>query len=236
MKYLVEIILKNLTGYVPVLVSIIATPKRTILKLVTNETDKLNKALFFVGITIAIGFAFQAPLLYIGQDFLTVTGSMLAFKILAILAFSGVILMTFRLVRGKGNYETTLCAYLYLISPLYLLLVVLYVISIGIISTHDPDLALSWRSGQALSEEQIQELISAAPLMVISFTFLWLFQLLSPIIWFGICWGVFRKIHQVSLVRSTLAFLITIVIWFVFLVLNTLIMKGLYGGAIPSIL
>lgn len=69
MKDLIEIILKGLAGYVPVLVSVVSTPKRSILKLIIDESDKLNKALIFCGITIAIGFAFQAPLLLVGQDF-----------------------------------------------------------------------------------------------------------------------------------------------------------------------
>ena len=68
MKDLIEIILKNLVGYIPVLVSVISKPKRSILTLIANETDKLSKALIFVGITLAIGFAFQAPFLQKGQD------------------------------------------------------------------------------------------------------------------------------------------------------------------------
>lgn len=55
--------------------------------------------------------------------------SVLAFKIVAILAFSAVTWGIFRMLSGKGDYETTLSAYLYVISLLYLLLLVLNLIS-----------------------------------------------------------------------------------------------------------
>ena len=89
---------------------------------------------------------------------MTIAGSMLALKIFAILTFAGVILLAFKLVGGKGDYECTLCAGLIIFSPVYLFLFVTHVISIGIISTHDPELAIIWRSGQSLKAEQIQAL------------------------------------------------------------------------------
>jgi hypothetical protein len=235
MKDLIEIILKGIAGYVPVLVSVVTTPKRSILKLITNEPEKLNKALIFGGLTIAIGFAFQAPLLPTDKDFVTVAGSMLALKIVAILTFAGLTLWIFRIVGGKGDYETTLCACLYIISPVYLFLIVTHVISIGLISTHDPEFAIIWRSGQSLKAEQIQEFVSLAPLTAIGLFLLWLFRLLISIIWFLICWGTYRTIHQVSLARSILAYLITTVMWYVYWVLTVLIMKGLHSGALSPI-
>ena len=235
MKDLVEIILKGLVGYLPVLVSVICTPKRSILKLITNAPDKLNKALTFCGISIAIGFVFQAPLLQTGQDFVTIAGSMLALKIFAILTFAGVIILGFKLVGGKGDYETTLCAGLYIISPVYLFLVVTHVISIGIMSTHDPELATIWRSGQSLTPEQIQNFISLAPVSAISLILLRLFQFLISIIWFLICWGTYRIIHEVSLTRSTLVYLIATLMWYVYWALTVLIMRGLHNGVLSPI-
>jgi len=235
MKDLIEIILKGIAGYLPVLVSVVSTPKRSVLKLIIDEPDRLNKALIFCGITIAIGFAFQAPLLTAGQDFMTVAGSMLAIKIFALLTFAGLILLVFRIVGGKGDYETTLCACLYIVSPVYLFLIVTSVISIGIISTHDPEMASIWRSGQVLTLEQIQEFVSSAPLKTIGLLFLRLSQFLISFIWFLICWGTYRTINQVSWARSTLAYLITTVIWYAYWWLTVLIMKGLHGGVLSPL-
>jgi hypothetical protein len=235
MKDLIEIILKGLAGYVPVLVSVVSTPKRSILKLIIDESDKLNKALIFCGITIAIGFVFQAPLLLADQDFVTVAGSMFALKIIAILTFAGLILLVFRIVGGNSDYETTLCACLYIISPVYLFLIVTNLISIGIISNHDPEMAKIWRSGQSLTSEQIQEFVSIAPLMTICLLFLRLLQFLISFIWFLICWGTYRTINQVSWTRSTIAYLITTIMWYAYWWLTVLIMKGLHGGVLSPL-
>ncbi len=235
MKDLVEFILKGLRGYLPVLVSVVGTPKRSILKLITNEPDKLNKALIFCGISIAIGFVFQAPLLKAGQDFVIIAGSMLALKIFALLTFAGVILLGFKLVGGKGDFETTLCAGLYIISPVYLFLIITHVISIGILSTYDPELATIWRSGQSLTPAQLQNFINAAPLSAVSLIVLRLFQFLISIIWFIICWGTYRIIHQVSLARSVLVYFIATFTWYVYWALTVVMMRGLHNGALSPI-
>lgn len=234
MKDLIEIILKNLVGYIPVLASVVSTPKRSILKLIADENDKLSKALIFVGITLAIGFAFQAPFLRKEQDFTTIVGSMIAFKIFAMLTFPGFILLVFRMFGGKGNYENTLCAYLYLCCPLYLFCLVLDVTIFGIISAHDPELAYAWRY-VGISNQQIQEIINVSTLTGLSYLLLTLILVLSQFIWLVICWGIFRNIHQVSRFRSTIAFLITAVAWWEFGKLCLLIIKGLHGGKVPPI-
>jgi hypothetical protein len=168
-----------------------------------------------------------------GQDFVTVAGSMLVFKILSILLFSGIIMMAFRLFGGTGNYENTLCAYLYIVSPLYLFLLLLYILNIGIFSTYDENMAINWQAGDGLTHEQIMNYVDVVPIMAIITFFIWLLEILSPIVWFLVCWGAFRAIHQVLLVRSTLSFLLTLLIWPFFLMLNIFIIKGLYKGSMP---
>jgi hypothetical protein len=234
MKELIGIILKNLATYIPVLVSVASKPKRSILELISSETEKLSKALIFVGITLAIGFAFQAPFLQKGQDFTTIVGSMIAFKIFAMLTFPGFILLVFRVLGGKGNYENTLCAYLYLCCPLYLFLLGLDVTIFGIISAHDPELAKAWRY-VGISNQQIQEIINVSTLTGLSYLLLTLILVLSQFIWLVICWGIFRNIHQVSWFRSTIAFLITAAAWWGFSRLCILVIKGLHGGKVPPI-
>jgi len=231
MKELVEYILKGLTGYVPLLVSIIATPKRTISKLTTSEPDRLNKALTFAGFTIALAFVFQAPLVPDGQDFVKIAGSLLVLKIVAYLTFSGLMVAAFRLVGGKGNYLTTLCACLFITSPVYLFQIFTHVVSLGIISTHDPGLATIWNTNLSLTEQQIHEFFKRAPGAAIAFSVTLMIQFLSSVIWFLICWGAYRNIHQVSRIRSAFVYLITTVLWYSYWWLTVLAMKGLHGGA-----
>ncbi len=235
MKDLIEFILTGLTRYVPLLVSIIATPKRTISKLITSEADNLSNAMFFAGITIALAFVFQSPLLPDGKDIVTVAGSLLVLKIIAYLTFAGLMLLAFRLVGGKGNYITTLCACLYITSPVYLLQVFTHVVCLGLVSTHDPELATIWNLHLSLNEHQIQELFRLSPGVAIAFTVTLLLQNLIIIIWFLICWGVYRNIHQVSLIKSVCVYLITTVLWYSYWWLTVLAMKGLHGGALSPI-
>jgi hypothetical protein len=235
MKDLIDIILKNLTGYLPILVSLISTPKQSILTLTADEAERLKKALLFVVITIAIGFALQAPLVKISENFITHAGSMLALKILAFISFSGVIMLAFRLVGGTANYEITLSAYLYIISPLYLILVMLRLISIGIASTHDPEFSRSMFIDQNITSEQYRNFFDISPVAAISSTLISLFQFPIIIIWFALCWGSLRKIHQVSFIRSFLAYLITMILLHLFMILMVFVLKGLYIGGGPAI-
>jgi hypothetical protein len=235
MKDLIEIILKGLAAYLPVLVSIVATPRQSIRKLINDEPEVLNRALSFCGLTLAIGFALQAPLAQSEQSFTTFAGSLLALRIIAVVTFAGFIVMFFRLVGGKGDYQSTLCACLYITSPVYLFLVVTSLIMLGIITHYDPGVAATWRSGQPLSEEQLQAFVHGAPTLAIGFLFLMLLQLLISIAWFMRCWGVYREIHAVSRLRSVLVYLLTIALWYLYWVSTLLVLKGLNGGLLPPI-
>ena len=230
MKELVEYILKGLAGYVPLLVSIVAAPKRTVSKLTTGEPDSLRKAMIFAGFTIALAFVFQAPLVPDGQDFVKVAGSLLVLKIIAYLTFAGLMLAAFRLVGGKGDYLTTLCACLYITSPVYLFQIVTHILNLGIISTYDPAFATIWNTNLSFNQQQIQDFIKLAPGAAIAVSAILVFQLLISVIWFLICWGVYRTIHQVSRVKSAFVYLITTGLWYSYWWLTVLAMKGLYGG------
>jgi len=232
MKDLVEYILKGLAGYVPLLASIIAKPKRTISKLTTSEPDSLNKALTFAGFTIALAFVFQAPLVPEGKDFVKVAGSLLVLKIIAYLTFSGLMLAAFRLVGGKGNYLTTLCACLYITSPIYLFQIFTHVVCLGLIATHDPEFATIWNTNVNLNEQLVQEFFKLAPVVAIAVAAILWFQFLISVIWFLICWGVYRNIHQVSWIKSVFVYLITTVLWYSYWWLTVLAMKGLHGGVL----
>ena len=231
MKDLLEILLKGLGGYLPILVRVISMPKTNILQLVAEEPGKLNNALSFAGLTIVITFAFQLPLLA-GQDFLTVAGSLLALKIIAFITFAAGILLLFRLVGGRGDFETTLCAGLYIVSPMYLFLILAHSFGMGILSNYDPELAKTWHSSLIFTEQQFQEFRTAAPSVANSFLALQLLQVLLSAGWYLICWGVYREIHQVSRIRSTFVYLIATVMMYCYWQVTVVIMKGLYGGVL----
>jgi hypothetical protein len=191
--------------------------------------------LSFCGLTLAIGFVLQAPLAQSEQDFTSYAGSMLVLRIIAIVTFAGFVVLFFRLVGGKGDYQSTLCAGLYITSPIYLFLVVTNLIRLGILTRYDPEFAAIWRSGQPIGEEQLQAFVQGALPLAIAASLLVLLQLLISIVWFWRCWGIYREIHAVSRFRSALVYLLTTALWYLYWISTLLILRGLNGGLLPPL-
>ena len=234
MKDLVEILWRNLTLYIPVLAAVISAPRTTI-ALLLEEKDRLAKALTFTGVTVAIGFLLQAPLTTEAADILTVGGSMIAYKLIAILVFAGVIMAAFRVVGGKGSFEATLCAYLYVICPLYLALVVLDAVTLGALASWNRDAALRWSLAREISQADIDALFAARPGLGAGVTLLLLAQILTMVIWMLICWPVYRAIHQVSRLRSAVAYVLAFAAVLALAPIFTLLLRGLHAGNLPTI-
>lgn len=234
MKDLIELILKNLTTYVGVLSAVTAAPKSSVAELIKRQ-DPLEKATVFACTTAALGLALQAPLLTAGQDFTIVAGSMFVVKIVSILAFSSAVFWSFRMLGGQSDFRTTLCVYLYLICPLYLLFTLLDLVVLGLLSS-DPAMAASWQRGWNLTPEQLDSLMRVAPGRANMVATLALAMPLSTPVWFSICWGAFRTIHGVSKWRSALAFAVSAVLCSILFALSVQIMRGLHGGALPAIM
>jgi len=234
MKDLVEILWRNLTLYIPVLAAVVSAPRTTIASLV-EEKDRLAKALTFTGVTVAIGFLLQAPLTAEGTDILTVGGSMIAYKLIAILVFAGVIMAAFRVVGGKGSFEATLCAYLYVICPLYLALVVLDAVTLGALASWNRDAALRWSLAREISQAHIDALFAARPGLGAGVTLLLLAQILTMVIWMLICWPVYRAIHQVSRLRSAVAYVLAFAAVLALAPVFTLLLRGLHAGNLPTL-
>ena len=112
------------------------------------------------------------------------------------------------LVGGKGSFEATLCAYLYVICPLYLALVVLDAVTLGALSSWNRDAALRWSLARELSQADIDALFAARPGLGAGVALLLLAQILTMVIWMLICWPVYRGIHQVSRLRSAVAYVL----------------------------
>ena len=236
MKEFASIFFKHLSGYVLTLRSVTGSPTRAITDRVINKRNKLNNAFVFVAMTLAIGFAFQAPLVHATENSVTTMSSMLAFKIIAILVFSAVMWSVFRILGGKGDYETTLSAYLYVICPIYLLSLILTLIAVGIITTHDASLATSFRDlNPSGNQAQLAAFIKEAPAAAIAVTVVLIAALVAPFVWFGICWGVFRRIHRISAGRSFVAYLFVMLLLFGFAWIWRFMMTAVHGLRGPSI-
>ncbi|HJQ55993.1 MAG TPA: YIP1 family protein [Vineibacter sp.] len=238
MKELLERIFKYLPAYVPELTRLIARPKTTVARFTAGATDDLTHALVFVGITVAIGFVLQAPTLAKGHDFLTIVGSMIAFKIVAFLAFSAVIFGVMRLLGGNGEYLKTLAVYAYLVCPAYLAAVVLDLIGRGIVRSHDEQLAarLVNEPGLLLGTADYDAFFDKAPGLASVYVLVYLTQLVVLVTWFFLCWGALRQVHGLSRLRSTMAGVLAYAAaWVVAPSLNYLAV-GIFGSGRPPLI
>lgn len=237
MKDLLERIFRYLPHYVPELASLIGRPKRTIIARNTGAPDDLTQALLFVGVSVAIGFVLQAPTLGQEHDFITVAGGMAAFKIVAIMIFSGIIWGILRLFGGTADYVRTLIAYLYAVSPAYLALIVLNLMSRGIIRAYDGALADQMRANPSiLAEPGLMDSFSAqAPHLAWPYAAVQLLIWATMLVWPLICWGAFRHAHEISRLRSGLAYVAVIAMWMPYAFLLWALAFGIYGTVAPPI-
>ena len=137
---------------------------------------------------------------------------------------------------GQGDYITTLAAYLYVISPLYLALILLNVLTLGILTGYDPELAHAWRFGPVGEvEQEIAQLTESAPDTAFAVSIAWLLQTLLLYLWFAVCWGTFRELHGLSKARSFFAYLLAGSLFYLALWGSWYVIRGLYGSGQPEI-
>ncbi len=238
MKDLAERVLTRLPAYLPDLAAMVAHPKRTIIARSSGADDDLRNALIFVALTVGLGFLLQAPTLPAEIDFIETAAAMAAFKVVAILLFSAIVHGLFRLLRGGATYLRTLTAYIYMVSPLYLALVVLSLIGQGLLRAYDPELGLEARRNplyfvenpEAFTAFQDQE-----PLLAGAVTAVNTVGNLATLVWFIVCLGAFRAIHDVSRRRSALAGFLIILAWWPYAFIILFLAIGMFGRMAPPL-
>ncbi|MBJ6370815.1 hypothetical protein [Sedimentitalea arenosa] len=236
MKDLIEAIIKGLSSYIPMLVSVVANPKINIPRLVMEPSEPLRHALVFCGISIGIAFLAQAPLLAEGQDFATVAGALFVVKLFEILLFNAALILVFRLVGGTGTFEQTLIASIYIASPIYLFLVFGQIIAMGILAGADPLIAQIWRyGGLDFASTQWADFSRANMAEAYGLMALALITFVVAITWYIYCWSIYRRLHALSRQRSLLAYLLAFVLFYCVGFLRYLAVLGLNSGELPGI-
>jgi hypothetical protein len=238
MKDLAERVFAQLPRYLPDLAAVIGSPKRAILARSGGAPDDLQRALVFVGITVGLGFLLQAPTLPPETDFITAAAGMAAFKVIAILLFSWVVWGVFRLLGGKGEYLATLSAYLYMVSPLYLALVVLSLIGQGLLRVYDHDLAVNLRANPLYFLEHPESLArfeTEAPAIALATTIVNYTSSILLMAWFILCLGAFRMLHGVSRLRSGFAGSLISLLWWPYGAVILFLALGMFGRLAPPL-
>jgi Yip1 domain len=237
-KDLLERILKQLPGYLPDLASLVARPKTAMLQWVGEAAGDLTRPLTFVGVSVAIGFLLQLPQLGKEDTFTTLVASMAVFKVLALVMFAAIIQLVFRMAGGHASFSATFSAYLYIVSPLYIALVILEIARLGTLRAYDPAIAIAERldPGYVVANtERWRTFATSSPSLVIAYSLLGLANVIAVFGWFVVCWGVFRDLHRIGRWRSTLAGVVTLVVGVIFFSGLQYIMLGMFGARVPPL-
>lgn len=235
MKELVEPVLRQLPTY---LFQLFVRPKRSILAWVGESQGDLTRPLVFVCVTVGIGVLLQLPSLSKQPDVMTLIAGLAAFKVVAITLVGATIHGLFVLLRGKASFKETLSVYIYLISPLYLMLALLLVVSLGIVQAYDPALAAELRLDPLLFSahpERAQAFESSAPGLGLAYRLVPVANLIVITAWCVACWGAFRLIHALPRWRSSIAGMLSAGLVVVIFNGLSILMAGVFGRSIPLI-
>lgn len=237
MKELLEPVLKQLPGYVPDLGKLVTRPKTSIARWVGEEQGALGKPLVFVAVSVAIGFLLQLPRVDKEQSLTTMIAAMAGFKVVALIVFAAVIQGLFRALGGNAKFAATLSAYLYAVSPLYVLLVLLDLATQGVLRDYSTAFAASAAADPFLSANGAawRDFEKARPDLALTYGVLTLSKVAVLLGWATACWGAFRELHGVSRWRSSVAGIAAFFAYYLLQFALQLILRGMFGTALPAL-
>jgi Yip1 domain len=233
MKELLEPVLKHLPNYIPAFGSLVTEPKAAIIRWVEEEKGDLTRPLVFVGLSVSLGFLLQ--LQRVGKDdFATLVVSMAMFKILSLVLFAAIIHKFFRIFGGYASFAETFSAYLYIVSPLYLVGVILRSATHGVLYAYDPVIGAATRLDPSAlygDVERMRTFEGAEPGLALAYNLLGLVTVFVVFAWLTVCWGAFRKLHGVKFWQSSLIGIATLITGYFFVLGMNFVLRGIVAGA-----
>lgn len=232
MKELLDAVIKHLPGYLSGIMSLVTGPKTTIVRWVYEQNGDFTRPIIFVALSVAFGFLLQIPQISKNPDSVMLVVGMAVYKILAIVLFAAIIHWFLRVVRGHASFAETCSAYLYLISPLYIVLVVLHMAAFGILQTYDPVVAIAAildPSYMSTNSEQWRVFMDTAPKLAVAYNLMNFASAIVLIGWFIVCWGAFRRLHGVTFWGSVLAGIATFVVGIIFFTAMNYVELDMFG-------
>lgn len=231
-------LLQQLPSYLPDLVSLVTAPKTTIQRWIQEASGDLTHSIIFVSVSVAIGFLMQLPQIGRDADFSTLVAGVVVFKILALLLIAALIHFLFKVMRGTASFSVTLSAYLYIVSPLYLVLVILETATLGVLRAYDPAVSAAERLNPLhlfADVEQMNAFTAANPDLALSYSLLHLARIIVFFGWFIVCWGAFRHIHAVPRWCSILVGITTLAAGIIISQGLDFIVIGMFGTDMPPL-
>lgn len=200
-----------LPSYLNDLMAAVTRPKSFIAERNTGKEGDLKNCLVFLGITVFITAALQAPL-QPKHGLLTAYVNYGLRFLLLVISLSGILRLSWRIVGGKAEFTRFLITFSYYAAVILLGLVCATLALFGILHELDPQLyTLLQKTGET---GDWRTFLQADPFQRTSFiaaTIGYALIVLLTVIWGVAGWGAFRELNGLSRLRSTIALILTAV-------------------------
>ncbi len=211
MKDLLEKILSYLPVYIPDLVRIVSGPKHFVAERNKGNEVDLIKAFTFLGVSLSIFFILQAGTTVPGKDFYAVATIHGILYLLFVVAFSGILRLSWKIVGGKAEYQSFLITSLYYVGVLSIGFAVGALCFTGILRLFYAD-SYAWFV-KFIAAPSLGDAYNPDPRVsrgiLVAFT-VFLTVAASALVWGFIGWGAYRELNQLPRSRSCAALFLTI--------------------------
>ena len=199
MKELLELVLRRLPAYAGQWLSLLSEPKRFLARQDLAAKGALPDALVFLGVSLALAFIAQLPLLTGSPDPLTSLSVRATVTFLSLLLTVAVLQLCWRVVGGKGELKATFLLSCYIVGFSMLLFLAFLLAGEGLFRLLDPEGHRDFHQGELASFDGSAFRLYAALLIA---------GLTAASVWAWAVWGAYRRVHGVSQGRSAIAFLL----------------------------
>jgi hypothetical protein len=203
MKDLISKLLALLPAYASQLIDLVSDPKKFVANKNLASVTAINEALVFLGISIALAFVAQIPLLPEKQDKELM---FLALAVQSALAFAmniAILVLSWKIVGGQVGWKHFIAVTCYFSSVSTLLFLAFYLLAFGAFNVLDPVHSKQLLTGSAMDwSELVGSLGAKVGLIILGGGFIAMYA------WIFYVWGAYRQLNRLSKLRSGMAFAI----------------------------
>lgn len=203
MKVLIEKLLAAIPAYVRQILELLRDPEGFILKLDLDGEGTLTDAMTFLAVSFGLTFIAQIPLLPGKQDKEVLFGVSAVMAAVGFLFSVALLWFSWRIVGGKLSFKKFFTVTCYFSGVSTLLFLVVTLIGVGVFKSLDPENAKTMFEGGVPDPVELSRsagFLSLLVLLAVGFGLV--------CIWILKIWRTYRDLNQVSRARSSVAFVI----------------------------
>lgn len=204
MKEIIDAALVQIPRYFTDLLDVSMGPKRFVVRQCANETEPVNEAFTFLGITLLADLLLQLPLVPAKENLLLKLATFAVTGGLMLLATLAALRIAWMVVGGTANMKRLFVCTAYLLAPMLFIMVAFFLVGDVMFRIINPE------GYQLLRINPFAELPDSAIEkggFFVCMVFLVL-GLAAGYAWFFVAWGAYRILNGVSRFRSAIAFFI----------------------------